>query len=148
MWYHGPMGSDAATAIVDAHGLRKRYGSSEVVRGIDFTVRERECFGLLGPNGAGKTTTIRMLTCFSPPTAGTLQVFGLPVTAANARAIKARLGVAPQEENLDPDVTVEMNLVLYASYFGIDGAEARRRAAELLAFAQLGEKARARHDTL
>ena len=142
------MSSEAATPIVEARGLRKRYGTSEVVRGIDFTVRERECFGLLGPNGAGKTTTIRMLTCFSPPSGGTLHVFGLPVTAANARAIKARLGLAPQEENLDPDLTVELNLLLYASYFGIDRAEARRRAAELLAFAQLGEKARARIDTL
>src|SRR5512132_3799147 len=109
MWYHGAMGSAGAPAIVEAHGLRKRYGSSEVVRGIDFTVRDRECFGLLGPNGAGKTTTIRMLTCFSPPSGGTLHVFGLPVTSANARIIKARLGLAPQEENLDPDVTVEMN---------------------------------------
>jgi lipooligosaccharide transport system ATP-binding protein len=142
------MGSESAGAIIEAKGLRKRYGEAEVVRGIDFAVHERECFGLLGPNGAGKTTTIRMLTCFSPPSAGSLAVFGLPVTAANARAIKARLGVAPQEENLDPDLTVEMNLLLYASYFGIGRAEARRRTGELLAFAQLTDKAGARIDTL
>jgi lipooligosaccharide transport system ATP-binding protein len=134
--------------IVEAVGLRKRYGSSEVVCGVDFTVAPRECFGLLGPNGAGKTTTIRMLTCFSPPSAGRLTVFGLPVTAQNGRAIKARLGLAPQEENLDPDLTVEKNLLVYASYFGIGRVEARRRTAELLAFAELSEKATARIDTL
>jgi lipooligosaccharide transport system ATP-binding protein len=134
--------------IVEAAGLRKRYGEAEVVCGVDFAVRPRECFGLLGPNGAGKTTTIRMLTCFSPPTAGRLEVFGLPVVPANHRAIKARLGLAPQEENLDPDLGVEMNLLVYASYFGIPRAEARARAAELLAFAQLAERARSRIDTL
>ena len=134
--------------IVEAVGLRKRYDKHEVVCGVDFVVRPSECFGLLGPNGAGKTTTIRMLTCFSPPTAGRLTVFGLPATAGNARAIKARLGLAPQEENLDPDLTVEMNLLIYASYFGIGRADARARAAELLAFAELGDKAAARIDTL
>ena len=106
-------------------GLRKRYGASEVVCGVDFSVGPSECFGLLGPNGAGKTTTIRMITCFSPPSAGDLTVFGLPVT--QHRAIKARLGLAPQEENLDPDLSVEMNLIIYASYFGIPRAEARTR---------------------
>jgi lipooligosaccharide transport system ATP-binding protein len=113
--------------IVEAVGLRKRYDKHEVVCGVDFTVQARECFGLLGPNGAGKTTTIRMLTCFSPIDAGRLAVFGLPVNAANARAIKSRLGVAPQEENLDPDLTVAMNLRIYASYFG-SAAPRRGRA--------------------
>jgi lipooligosaccharide transport system ATP-binding protein len=134
--------------IVEAVGLRKRYDKHEVVCGVDFTVQARECFGLLGPNGAGKTTTIRMLTCFSPIDAGRLAVFGLPVNAANARAIKSRLGVAPQEENLDPDLTVAMNLVIYASYFGIAGAEARTRVAELLAFAELEDRANDRIPTL
>jgi lipooligosaccharide transport system ATP-binding protein len=128
--------------IVEAVGLRKRYGKTEVVRGVDFTVAPRECFGLLGPNGAGKTTTIRMLTCFAPIDGGRLTVFGLPVGPANARAIKSRLGLAPQEENLDPDLTVEKNLLVYASYFGIAGGEARARVAELLAFAALGDRAR------
>src|SRR3954469_3349378 len=123
--------------IIAAAGLRKRYGTHEVVRGIDFTVEPRECFGLLGPNGAGKTTAIRMITCFSPVTDGRLEVFGLPVEPRNHRAIKSRLGLAPQEETLDPDVTVEMNLLLYASYFGLTGAEARGRIASLLAFAAL-----------
>src|SRR5262245_8215406 len=96
--------------IVEAVGLRKRYDQQEVVCGVDFAVRPRECFGLLGPNGAGKTTTIRMLTCFATYDAGSLSVFGMPVNAANARAIKSRLGLAPQEENLDPDLTVAKNL--------------------------------------
>ena len=134
--------------IVKAAGLRKRYGTNEVVCGIDFEVAPRECFGVLGPNGAGKTTTIRMITCFSPMSAGRLEVFGLPVVPANYRAIKARLGLAPQEENLDPDLSVEMNLLVYASYFGIGRAEARARVGELLEFAQLTEKAKARIDTL
>jgi lipooligosaccharide transport system ATP-binding protein len=134
--------------VVDARGLRKRYGATEVVCGVDFQVGARECFGLLGPNGAGKTTTIRMITCFSPMTAGHLAVLGMPVIAANHAAIKARLGVAPQEENLDPDLSVEMNLLVYASYFGIPRVEARGRARELLAFAELGEKAGARIDVL
>ena len=136
------------THIVEAIGLRKRYGAAEVVCGIDFVVEPRECFGVLGPNGAGKTTTIRMITCFSPSSGGRLHVFGLPVVPANHRAIKARLGVAPQEENLDPDLSVEMNLLVYASYFGIGRAEARARVGELLEFAQLGEKAKARIATL
>jgi len=134
--------------IVEAVGLRKRYDKDEVVCGVDFTVRPRECFGLLGPNGAGKTTTIRMLTCFSPVEAGSLTVFGLPVNAANARAIKSRLGLAPQDENLDPDLTVAMNLHIYASYFGIGGGEARARVAELLAFAELEDRANDRIPTL
>jgi lipooligosaccharide transport system ATP-binding protein len=134
--------------IVEAVGLRKRYEKHEVVCGVDFTVRARECFGLLGPNGAGKTTTIRMLTCFSPLDGGHLTVFGLPVNAANARAIKSRLGLAPQEENLDPDLTVAKNLSIYASYFGIGGAEARARVAELLAFAELEDRANDRIPTL
>ncbi|MEO6027087.1 MAG: ATP-binding cassette domain-containing protein [Candidatus Binatia bacterium] len=134
--------------IVEAVGLRKRYDKNEVVCGVDFTVRPRECFGLLGPNGAGKTTTIRMLTCFSPVESGRLTVFGMPVNATNARAIKSRLGLAPQDENLDPDLTVAMNLHIYASYFGIGGGEARARVAELLAFAELEDRANDRIPTL
>jgi lipooligosaccharide transport system ATP-binding protein len=135
-------------AIVEAVGLRKRHDKHEVVCGVDFTVRPRECFGLLGPNGAGKTTTIRMLTGFAPYDGGSLAVFGLPMNAANAPTIKSRLGVAPQEENLDPDLTVAMNLRIYASYFGIGASDARARVAELLAFAELEDKADARIPTL
>src|SRR2546422_4555504 len=110
--------------IVRAENLSKKFGQLEVVRQLDFSVEPGECFGVLGPNGAGKTTTIRMITCFSPPSSGRLEVFGLPVVPANHRAIKGRLGLAPQEENLDPDLSVEMNLLIYASYFGIASAEA------------------------
>src|SRR6185295_8159188 len=96
----------------------------------------------------GKTTTIRMTTCFSPPTSGRLEVLGLPVVPANHRAIKARLGLAPQEENLDPYLSVEMNLLIYASYFGIPRPEARARVRDLFEVAAPTEKARERIDTL
>lgn len=135
-------------ALIEARALRKRYGDTEVVRGIDFTVGVRECVGFLGPNGAGKTTTIRMITCASPVSGGELKVFGLPVEPRHHRTIKARLGVVPQEDNLDPDLRVETNLVVYASYYGIPRATARARARELLAFMQLEEKREARIETL
>src|SRR5437867_11338436 len=101
-------------AAVVARALAKRYGEFDAVRSIDFTVAERECFGFLGPNGAGKTTTMRMIACTSPPTAGTLTVLGRPVS--EDRLIKARLGVVPQENNLDEEVSVVQNLVIYARY--------------------------------
>jgi lipooligosaccharide transport system ATP-binding protein len=126
-------------SIVHAAGLRKSYGSLEVVRGIDFAVRPGECFGVLGPNGAGKTTTIGMTICFLPVGGGELSVFGLDVRTSG-REIKARLGVVPQEDDLDPDLSVLENLLVYARYFGIPKAEARRRAAELIAFMQLESK--------
>src|SRR5439155_272544 len=89
-----------ATRGPAATGLMKRYGRFEAVRGIDFTAEERTCFGFLGPNGAGKTTTMRMISCMSPPSGGTLEVLGLPVVR-HARGIKGRMGVVPQENNLD-----------------------------------------------
>ena len=126
-------------AIVDARALVKRYGSREAVAGVTFALRAGECLGLLGPNGAGKTTTIRMVTCFSPPTGGTLTVFGLPMVEANHRVIKRRLGIVQQEESLDPDLTVERNLLVYASYFDVPRAEAARRTDELIRFAELDD---------
>ncbi len=129
--------------LVVAQGLAKAYGKSEpVVKGIDFDVRRGECLGILGPNGAGKTTTINMITCFVRVGGGKLEVFGLPV-GSRSSAIKRRLGVVPQDNNLDPDLSVVNNLLIYASYFGIGGAESRKRAAELLEFVQLEEKAKA-----
>jgi lipooligosaccharide transport system ATP-binding protein len=128
----------ARSPVVEARGLSKDYGGRRVVDGLDFTVEPGECLGLLGPNGAGKTTTIKMVTCFTPPTAGALRVFGFPVTVANHAQIKSRLGIVQQEESLDPDLTVEKNLTVYASYFGIPRREAARRAAELIAFTELG----------
>lgn len=125
--------------VVMAKGVRKSYGTSEVVRGIDFEVRPGECFGILGPNGAGKTTLIKMLICFSPLGEGELRVFGQDVRLAG-RTIKRRLGVVPQEDSLDPDLSVFENLVTFAGYFDIPGREARRRAQELIAFMQLEAK--------
>ncbi len=121
-----------------ARSLAKRYGTFEAVRGIDFQVSLGECFGFLGPNGAGKTTTMKMISCASPPSAGVLEVLGLPVT--RPRQIKRRLGVVPQENNLDEEVSVLQNLVIYARYFDIAPRVARPRAEELLAFVALEDK--------
>src|SRR5881398_2164028 len=96
-----------APPVVDARGLTKVYGSRRVVDDLTFAVASGETLGLLGPNGAGKTTTIKMVTCFAPPGGGTLRVLGYPMTDANHRGIKSRLGIVQQEENLDPDLTVE-----------------------------------------
>ncbi len=124
---------------IRARGLLKRFGELVAVDGIDFSVMEGECFGLLGPNGAGKTSTIRMITCVSPVTAGELTVDGMDVTK-DGRRIKSVLGVVPQEENLDPDLTVWQNLAVYARYFDIPAPEARRRAEEVLELLQLLER--------
>jgi len=129
-----------APPVVDAHGLIKVYGSRRVVDGLTFAVASGEALGLLGPNGAGKTTTIKMVTCFAPPTAGTLEVVGFPMAPASHPAIKARLGIMQQEESLDPDLSVEKNLTVYASYFGLGRAEAARRADELMRFTELAER--------
>ena len=125
--------------VIRAKGLVKHYGSFEAVKGIDFDVLPRRCFGFLGPNGAGKTTTMRMISCFSPPTAGDLTVLGLRAWV-DGRAIKARIGVIPQENNLDEEVTVVDNLVIYARYFDVPTRVATTRAEELLRFVALDEK--------
>jgi lipooligosaccharide transport system ATP-binding protein len=125
--------------IIYARGLLKRFGELVAVDGIDFSVAEGECFGMLGPNGAGKTSTIRMITCVSPLTAGELFVDGMDVRT-EGRRIKANLGVVSQEENLDPDLTVLQNLAVYARYYNIPVAEARRRADELLELFQLQDR--------
>ena len=125
--------------IIYARGLLKRFGDLVAVDGIDFSVAEGECFGMLGPNGAGKTSTIRMITCVSPLTGGELFVNGMDVRT-EGRRIKAKLGVVSQEENLDPDLTVQQNLAVYARYYDIPAAEARRRADELLELFQLQDR--------
>ncbi len=124
---------------VQARGLTKRYGSLVAVRGISFEAPARSCFGFLGPNGAGKTTTMRMIACSFEPSEGTLEVLGIPVQRA-PRAIKARMGVVPQEDNLDEDVTVLENLIIYGRYFGLKARQVRERAEDLLRFMQLTEK--------
>ena len=117
------------------------------VDGIDFDVAPGESFGFLGPNGAGKTSTMRMIGCVSPATSGTLRIFGLD-TATNGAKIRARMGVVPQADQLDSELTVVENLVIYGRYFDIPRAECKRRAAELLEFVQLGERANERVDPL
>jgi lipooligosaccharide transport system ATP-binding protein len=134
--------------VIVARGVTKAFGGRPVVCGIDFTVARRECVGFLGPNGAGKTTTIRMMTCQSPLGGGEIRVFGMPVGDANERAIKARIGVVPQDDNLDPDLGVLVNLIVYASYFGIPRSVAAARADELLQLFALADRAGARIDTL
>jgi lipooligosaccharide transport system ATP-binding protein len=138
----------APSPVIAVRGLTKAFGTTPVVRGIDFTVARRECVGFLGPNGAGKTTTIRMITCQSPIDSGSVEVFGLPVDRAHERAIKARLGIVPQDDNLDPDLGVRTNLLVYASYFGIPRRIAAERADELLELLALADRGSARIDTL
>lgn len=133
--------------IIAATGLIKRYGDFTAVNNVSFAVRRGECFGLLGPNGAGKTTTIRMITCVSPVTFGELLVDGMPVQEA-PREIKSLLGVIPQDNNLDPELTVRQNLRVYARYFGLPSKEAERRIDEVLGFFQLTDKQDARIDEL
>lgn len=124
---------------VRAVGLIKRYGDLVAVDGIDLEVPFGVCFGILGPNGAGKTTTIRMITCRFPPDGGVLEVLGADVTR-DPRYIKERLGLVPQENNLDEDLSLLENLELYGRFFGLPGRTARRRALELLEFMQLTGK--------
>jgi lipooligosaccharide transport system ATP-binding protein len=125
--------------IVHARNLVKRYGNFTAVDGISFDVLSGECFGLLGPNGAGKTTTTRMIACVSPVTAGELTVDGLDVRH-EPRRIKNLLGVVPQEDNLDPDLTVRQNLAVYARYFDMPRALAEERIDESLGLFQLLDK--------
>ena len=127
------------TVVVHASGLRKRFGEREVVCGVDFEIPAGVCFGILGPNGAGKTTLMRMLVGMSPVTSGEYTLFGEPVSDAS---LHHRLGVVPQQDNLDPDFTVHKNLLVYANYFGIDKATASQRADELLEFASLTARAK------
>ncbi len=123
--------------VVSARGVRKRFGDREVVCGVDFDIRPGICFGILGPNGAGKTTLIRMLLGMSPVSGGAYTLFGRP---AGEREVRARVGVVPQMDNLDPDFSVRQNLIVYARYFGIAPRQAMPRAEELLAFAELSAR--------
>ena len=133
--------------MLQVSGLRKSYSGTEVVRGVSFSVAAGECYGLLGPNGAGKTTTLRCCLGLTRSEAGTITLAGLPVPAA-AREARARTGVCPQFDNLDPDFTVAENLVVYGRYFGIDRGVMQQRVPRLLEFAGLEDKAGARLDTL
>src|SRR5688572_1291233 len=135
------------TSLIHARGLTKRFGAFTAVDGISFDVHPGEAFGFLGPNGAGKTSTMRMIACASPVTAGDLRVLDMS-PRTHASRIKARLGVVPQQDNLDTEITVRENLVMYARYFDIPGAVARTRADELLQFVQLSERSNAQVESL
>lgn len=125
--------------VIKAQDLTKVFGDVVAVDHINFTVSKQECFGLLGPNGAGKTTTVRMAYCFIEPTSGSLHVLGEDVSMS-PRRIKARIGVCPQENNLDPDLTVWDNLRVFCRYFDIVGPQATGRCEELLHFIGLTNK--------
>jgi len=133
--------------LVRAQGLVKRFGDFTAVDGIDVEVRRGEAFGFLGPNGAGKSSTMRMIGCVSPPTGGVLKILGLDPRRDGPK-IRARLGVCPQLDNLDIELTVRENLTTYARFFGIPRKVARRRADELLEFVQLSERADSKVDPL
>jgi lipooligosaccharide transport system ATP-binding protein len=133
--------------LVEARGLQKAFGDFLAVKGIDVHVNEGEVFGFLGPNGAGKSSTMRMVGCVSTPTAGQLTIFGLD-PAHDGHDIRARLGVVPQEDNLDTELSVRENLIIYGRYFGIPRATLHRRVDELLEFVQLEDRADSRVDPL
>ena len=137
----------AEGALIRARGLTKRFGEVTAVDGIDFRVEAGEAFGFLGPNGAGKSSTMRMIGCVSRPTAGELSILGLD-PRHDGPAIRARLGVVPQLDSLDEELNVRENLVVYGRYFGMSRAAVREKAAELLEFAQLGERAESKVELL
>lgn len=133
--------------IVAAQGLTKDYNGLRAVDRIDFEIRQGECFGFLGPNGAGKTTVMRIISCFMPPTGGTVRVFGMNVAEYPSK-IKSRLGIMPQDNNLDPDLNVLENLMVYARYFDIRKKDGIRLAHVLLEFVELADKAKVKIEHL
>ncbi|MBV8562804.1 MAG: ABC transporter ATP-binding protein [Actinobacteria bacterium] len=139
------MGSQAP--LIHARGLVKRFGDLTAVAGIDFEVGRGESFGFLGPNGAGKSSTMRMIGCVSPRTGGELSVLGLDPDR-DGPAIRARLGVVPQQDTLDMELTVRENIVIYGRYFGLSRRELKARADRLLEFVQLDERAGSRVEPL
>ncbi|MGZ4467955.1 MAG: ABC transporter ATP-binding protein [Nocardioidaceae bacterium] len=134
-------------AMIHAEGLRKSYGAFEAVRGIDVAVSMGVGFGFLGPNGAGKSSTMRMIAAVSPPSGGSLSVLGMD-PLSQGPAIRARLGVCPQEDTLDLELNVRDNLVVYGRYFGLPRAEVASRADELLEFVSLQDKAKVKIEDL
>jgi lipooligosaccharide transport system ATP-binding protein len=137
----------SGSPLIEARGLTKRFGDFTAVDGIDFQVRRGETFGFLGPNGAGKTSTMRMIGAVSPLTNGTLEVLGLD-PATNGAEIKARMGVVPQQDTLDFELSVYENLLVYGRYFGLAKDVIRKRADELLDFVQLTERRDSRTEPL
>ncbi|HEX9635806.1 MAG TPA: ABC transporter ATP-binding protein [Candidatus Limnocylindria bacterium] len=141
------MSQSLSEVLVHARGLTKRFDAMTAVDAVDFDVATGEAFGFLGPNGAGKTSTMKMIACSSPITEGELTVIGMD-PRTQAAEIKAHLGVVPQTDNLDAELTVRENLEMYARYFDIPDEVARRRADDLLEFVQLSERAKDQVDPL
>jgi lipooligosaccharide transport system ATP-binding protein len=135
------------TVVVTAENLTKEFNGLRAVDNISFQVLEKECFGFLGPNGAGKSSTVKMIYCLSPVTTGKLIVLGMDVKQ-KAREIKQKIGVVPQENNLDPDLKVSTNLIIYAGFFGLPRKEATRQAQSWLEFFGLEDKADERIESL
>lgn len=133
--------------MIWAQGLRKSFGDFEAVKGIDVDVHRGEAFGFLGPNGAGKSSTMRMVAAVSPVSGGELRILGMD-PATDGPAIRARLGVCPQEDTLDNELNVRDNLFIYGRYFGIPKAEVNERVDELLEFVQLTDKAKSKVEDL
>ena len=140
-------GRGGGGSTLAGRGLRKSYGDFEAVKGVDFEVYAGECFGFLGPNGAGKTSTMKMIYAAAVPTGGELSVVGLDVTRHD-REVKRRIGVVPQENNLDEGLKVRENLLVYGRYFDLPRKLVLQRADELLEFVQLTEKAEAKVEAL
>ena len=136
-----------SSVLVEARGLTKRFGDFTAVDAIDFDIQPGEAFGFLGPNGAGKTSTMRMVGATSPITAGDLSVFGMDPEQRGPE-IRARLGVVPQQDNLDDEIPVDENLLIYGRYFGMSRSELWPRIAELLAFAELTDRSKAKVGSL
>ena len=134
-------------SVLEVRALRKSFGALEVVRGVDLGVAPGECFGLLGPNGAGKTTILRLCLGLIAPDAGEIELLGEPVPR-KAREARARVGVVPQADNLDPDFTVAENLLVYGRYFGLSPREVRARTGPLLEFAGLTGREASKINTL
>ncbi|MGD0685597.1 MAG: ABC transporter ATP-binding protein [Streptosporangiaceae bacterium] len=126
--------------LIYARGLTKRFGDFTAVDGIDFELRRGEAFGFLGPNGAGKSSTMRMIGCVSPRSGGELSILGMD-PAADGPAIRARLGVVPQDDTLDVELTVRENLLIYGRYFGLPREVISERTDQLLEFVQLSDRA-------
>ncbi len=139
--------STTPAPLIHARGLTKRFGEFTAVDGVDFDVAPGESFGFLGPNGAGKTSTMRMIGCVSPMSGGTLRILGQDPDR-DGPEIRARLGVVPQQDTLDNELTVRENLLIYGRYFGLSRDECARRADDLLEFAQLTEKSDAQVEHL
>ncbi|MFI6450354.1 ABC transporter ATP-binding protein [Streptosporangium amethystogenes] len=133
------MRNDAEATYVHAEGLVKRYGALTAVDGIDLRIVRGEAFGFLGPNAAGKSSVMRMIGCVSPVTEGLLRVFDTDIPG-NESAIKQRLGVVPQDDSLDEDLTVHENMIVYARYFGMSWRQARAKSVELLEFVHLTDR--------